>query len=307
MKALGVSPRHRIPTTNPRFRTAQGARNGSSGLNRMAESFTPSNIAAALDAIAETFDQSFTNSVAGGAQRRSVWRELDRCFSSGQRILELECGTGVDATHLATRGVEVWACEQSSKMLEVAHRRVVSSRLPAPVSLFPLAPEQISMLQDRGPFDGAFSDFGALNCVEDMAALGRSLASLLKPGAKVVLCMAGTCVAWEVILFLWHGRFRDAFRRLGRGPVHMRLTDDLYVACWYPSVRAVRRAFCPHFGLLRWRGVGVTIPPTYWEKHAKRFPKVMTLLAKLDPWLGRTPLVRALADHLLLTFEKAVF
>ena len=119
--------------------------------------------------------------------------------------------------------------------------------------------------------------------------------------------MAGTCVAWEVILFLWHGRFRDAFRRLGRGPVHMRLTDDLYVACWYPSVRAVRRAFCPHFGLLRWRGVGVTIPPTYWEKHAKRFPKVMTLLAKIDPWLGRTPLVRVLADHLLLTFEKAVF
>jgi len=61
-----------------------------------------------------------------------------------------------------------------------------------------------------------------------------------------VLCMAGTCVPWEVILYLWQRRFREAFRRFRRGPIHVRLVDDLFVACWYPSVRTLRRAFRPH-------------------------------------------------------------
>ena len=40
-------------------------------------------------------------SLIGRAQRRVVTKELDRIFHSGQRILELNCGTGVDALHLA--------------------------------------------------------------------------------------------------------------------------------------------------------------------------------------------------------------
>lgn len=73
----------------------------------MAADLTLSNTARALDAIAETYDEVFTNSVTGRAQRELVWRELDRCFHPQQRILELECATAVDATHLASRGVEV--------------------------------------------------------------------------------------------------------------------------------------------------------------------------------------------------------
>jgi len=188
-------------------------------------------------------------------------------------------------------------------MLKVARRRIDSLSLPVPVRLLP-ATEGISKFQEQGPFDGAFSGFGRLNCIEDIAGVGRALASLVKPGANVVLCMAGTCVAWEIILFLHHGRFREAFRRLKRGPVYVRLVDDMRVACWYPSVRNLQHAFQPHFRLLRWAGVGVVVPPSYLERQARRHPRVMNFLAKIDPWLGRIPLVRMFADHLLLTFEK---
>jgi hypothetical protein len=41
------------------------------------------------------------------------------------------------------------------------------------------------------------------------------------------------------------------------------------------------------------------------EYQAKRFPGIMRVLVTMDPWLGHTPWVRALADHLLLTFERA--
>lgn len=274
------------------------------GEESMAIISNPSNHITARDVLAKDYDRILPNSLVGRAQQESIWRELDRCFASGQRVLEIDCSTGVDAAHLAERGVSVWACEGSSRMLEAARRRINSAQLRAPVILLRLTVQGVSRLQHEAPFDGVFCNWGGLNCVEDIAAVSRSLATLLKPGAKVVLCMAGTCVAWEVIVCLRHLKFREAFHRLGCGPYYGRLAGDFFVPCWYPSVRAVRRALRPYFRLQRWRGVGVSIPPVFMERHAKRHPEVLRLLVKIDPWLGYAPLVRALADHLLLTFER---
>ena len=270
----------------------------------MATFSTLSSNVAARDALAKVYDQILPHSLVGRAQQDSVWRELDRCYLPGQRVIEIDSSTGVDATHLAERGVTVWACEGSSRMLEVARGRINSSHLRAPVKLICLTAQEIARLQDQGPFDGAYCNWGGLNCVEDLAAVGRNLAALLRPGAKAVLCMAGTCVGWEVVVCLRHFAFRAAFHRLRRGPYYGRLVDDFFVACWYPSVRAIRRSLRPYFRLLRWRGVGVAIPPVFLEHQAKRHPKVLNVLVKIDPWLGQTPLIRALADHLLLTFER---
>ncbi len=265
---------------------------------------TPPEAIAALDVIADTFDEAFTYSVVGRAQRDSVWREMDRCFQPGQRVIEIECSTGYDTSYLAARGVEVWACESSLRMLELARKRISTSSPRAPVHLWP-STEGFSCLREKGPFDGVLSNFGRLNCVEDVAAVGRELAGVLKPGATVVLCLAGKCVPWEIMLFLWRRRFRDAFRRFRRGPVYVKLAEGMDVACWYPSVRALRRALRPRFNLVRWSGIGVAVPPTYLENRAKMHPRTMNFLKKIDPWFGNIPLVRAMADHVLLVFEKA--
>jgi SAM-dependent methyltransferase len=264
----------------------------------------PTLTAEALDSIAESYDVTSANSVTIRTQRELIWRELDRSFLFGQRVIEHDCRTALDVVHLSARGVEMWACEESAGMLEIARRRVDSSTLHAPVHLHRLPTSEIAKLGDCGPFDGAFSNFGALNCVEDTAPVARSLAALLRPGGKVVLCIAGTCVAWEILLFLWKGRYREAFRRWRRGPVRVGVVGDLSVACWYPSIRAVRRAFQPYFRLTRWVGVGVALPPTYVEHFVARHPSLMDVLFKADPFLGRIPLVRSLADHLVLTFER---
>lgn len=258
---------------------------------------------APFDAVAGRYDDSFTTSRIGTAQRQQVWRELDHVFAPGQRILEINCGTGVDAAHLAARGVEVWACDSSPRMIEVARRRVASSRLSAEVHLHRLPTEQIQSLQPAVAFDGAFSNFGGLNCVEDLSAVARSLSSLLKPGGAAILCVMGRYVAWEMVWFALRGRLRQAGRRLGNQPVQVKL-GDASVACWYRSVRAIRLAFRPHFRLRRWKGVGISVPPSYLERQAAQFPRIMRVLERADPHLGRTPLARGLADHLLLTFEK---
>src|SRR5271154_7313270 len=103
-------------------------------------------IQAPFDALAEGYDHAFTFSNIGRAQRSAVWRELERTFRSGDRVLEIGCGTGVDACFLAERGVKVVACDSSSAMIEVAARRVREMAANA-VDLRLLAAEKLADMQ----------------------------------------------------------------------------------------------------------------------------------------------------------------
>ncbi|MDE3181169.1 MAG: methyltransferase domain-containing protein, partial [Acidobacteriota bacterium] len=200
---------------------------------------------APFDYIAETYDETFTNSLIGRAQRDAVWRELDRCFLPGQRILELNCGTGVDAVHLAKRGVEVLACDAAPRMIEVARRRLTRLGIENLIELRVMATERIPGLEGADPFDGALSNFGGLNCVEDLRPVARNLGRLLRPGATALLCMLGRSAAWEIAWHLAQGKPRKAFRRFQRGGAIGRLADGVTVRVHYPSVRAVARIFAP--------------------------------------------------------------
>ena len=259
---------------------------------------------APFDHVAESYDEVFTNSLLGRAQRDSVWEELDRCFRPGQRILELNCGTGVDAVHLGERGVEVLACDVAPRMIQVARRRTASQQASARVDFRVLATEEIAALAGEGPFDGVFSNFGGLNCVPDLSAVARDLAKLLAPGASALLCMAGRVVAWEIIWYLAHGKPRKALRRFRRGGTVGRLAEGVMVEVHYPSARTMVRLFAPHFRLLHLKGVGVTVPPSYLEPLAQRFPRVLRSLTAADRLLSRVPAIRASADHIVLEFQR---
>src|SRR5262249_48337301 len=147
-----------------------------------------------------------------------------------------------------------------------------------------------------------FSNFSGLNCVEDLAKVAQDLSRLLNPGARAVVCMIGRFVPWEIAWFVAHGDARRAFRRLRR--LEPASVDGHAVPVRYFSVREIRRAFSPGFHLLRKTGVGVAVPPSYMERWARRFPSATRMLARVDPVLGRMPMLRALGDCVLLTFAR---
>src|ERR1700678_515662 len=93
------------------------------------------------DLTAENYDSIFSETVIERVQRDAVWRELDKTFQPGMRILELNCGTGVDAAHLAARSVRVVACDLSSKMIDAARHRLSATGLDALVDFQVLATE----------------------------------------------------------------------------------------------------------------------------------------------------------------------
>jgi ubiquinone/menaquinone biosynthesis C-methylase UbiE len=255
------------------------------------------------DLTAENYDRIFSETVIGRVQRAAVWRELDRNFQSGMRILELNCGTGVDAAHLAARGVRVVACDLSSKMIDAARRRLRATSLNGLVDFRVLATEEVDSLAGDAPFDGAFSNFSGLNCVQDISQAARNLARLLKPSARTLLCMVGRFSLWEMAWHLAHGRPALALHSFRRTPT-THISAPGAVLIHYPSVSDMRRMFAPEFQLRGWKGIGVAVPPSCLEPLARMFPGVIGGLAKIDRYISRAPIFRSMGDCVLLQFER---
>jgi ubiquinone/menaquinone biosynthesis C-methylase UbiE len=258
---------------------------------------------APFDALAEGYDQGFTFSSIGRAQRSAVWRELRRTFKAGDRILEIGCGTGVDACYLAEVGAKVVACDSSAAMIQVAARRVREIGTHA-VDLRVLAAENLATLQHEAPFDGVFSNFGALNCVEDLQAVGENLGRLLKPGGTALLCFLGPACFWEVFWYLLKGKPGKAFRRWQSAGDMAELAPQSRVQVRYYGVRSLARIFAPSFQLRSWRGIGLFVPPSYVERVAKRFPTLLKLAEWADLPLARCPVIRGCSDHILVKLEQ---
>ncbi|HXY06614.1 MAG TPA: class I SAM-dependent methyltransferase [Terriglobales bacterium] len=259
---------------------------------------------APFDAVAVRYDETFTWSQIGRAQRASVWSELAKTFGPGDRILEIGCGTGVDACFLAERGVRVLACDSSSQMIAVTTRRIQDQGHQKLVQPLLLRAEDIATLRSGESFNGAFSNFGALNCVADLRRLACDLARLLQPGSVALLCWMGSCCLWELVWYLAQGNVDKAFRRWNRKGTRARLADGAFVDVYYSPVRLLARTFAPEFRLTSFQGIGVAVPPSYLEDWARRHPRLFRLCQRADSCMGRGVGVRALGDHVLVRLQR---
>jgi SAM-dependent methyltransferase len=261
--------------------------------------------ALAFDAVADRFDERFGPWRSVAAQRRAVRARLLALFPAGARVLEVGGGTGEDARWLAERGREVLLTDASPAMVRVAGAKLAPLGMPAPRAVAAESLDAPELLA-AGPFDGAFSNFAALNCVADLAPVGRALARLVRPGGRVALVLFGTCAPGEWVTQLARGgtdggRWRAAARRFARGDVAARL-GGRHFTVRYHRAADVRAALGPAFRPSGRRGVGVFVPPSAAEPWISGRPRLLAALEALDRAASR-PLA-ALGDHVLYEFER---
>ncbi len=255
-------------------------------------------MSAPFEALAAAYDERFTSTPIGQLMRQAVWRRCDARFAAGARVLEMNCGTGEDAVHLASRGVHVLATDAASAMVMRAGAKVERSRVQDRVTVRQLDWSGLESLA-AGDFDGALSNFGGLNCLARLDALRRPLAERLRPGAVALLCVMGPCVPWEWVWFLLRAQPRNAFRRLRRGGT-----------CWrgmtirYPSISALRQSLAPQFRMLRVSAVGALLPPPYAAVWMQRRPAWLQRLNRWERWFETVPPLPWLADHYLMELQR---
>ena len=257
---------------------------------------------AVFDRLAEAYDRTFTESLIGRAQRNAVWKRLLQTFQLNDNLLELNCGTGEDAFFLASHGISVFACDASQNMIACAEQRLAHMPSAPPITFCHLSTERIAELAPIQCFDGVFSNFSGLNCISDLASVAVNLSALVKPGDHLLLCLSTRICLMEILYYLLRLNPAKAFRRVrGRSEAAI---EGAPLTVFYPTLRAIRRAFSPHFRLRSRTGIGVAIPPSYLEPSVRRHPHLFRLLCTLETLLAGIPVLRTTGDHVLLCFQK---
>jgi SAM-dependent methyltransferase len=266
----------------------------------MASSKSPSAAAQAFDAIAEKFDERFTPWLSVAAQRRVVRGALATAFPPGARLLEIGGGTGEDALWLAQRGRQVLLTDASPLMVRIAAAKF--GDLPGARAEVCAAEDMADLASRIGtPFDGAFSNFAALNCVHDLQPFARGLAGLLRPGAPALLVVFGRHCPGEWLVETLRGRPRNAFRRIAAGDQPARLGGREFTVRYHRR-RDIERVMAPWFRPAGRLGVGVFVPPSAAEPWISRHPRLLQALETLDRGLAG-PLA-GLGDHILYRFVR---
>jgi SAM-dependent methyltransferase len=246
-----------------------------------------------FDTLAGDYDSSFTRSACGAALRALVWERLPAVFGGRDRILELGCGTGEDAVRLARAGHRVFATDASEEMIRIASMKAAAAGLTQRIEFQVLPMESLHTLPSGLAFDGVFSNFGALNCVADVPALARQLATRLAPQAPLLFVVMGRHVPWEWAWFLARGDRARAFRRLRKGGVAWR-----GLTIHYPTPKELARALAPHFETRRRASLGFVLPPSYAARWLDESPRTLAALTGIERLTGR--IGAGLADHFVL-------
>lgn len=261
----------------------------------------------AFDRLAPTYDV-LTSGEAFQLQRRQTQRLLARWVRSGFRVLEIGCGTGADTEFLALLGARIVACDPSEEMLSRTKRRLANAGVGDRVGILSCGlqdlPQFLDVLDHAEGFDAIVSNFGALNCVPSLEALGVIGRRHLRCGGAMAIGLIGRTCLWETAYFIARGdRTRAARRRSPRVEVPV---AGLNVPTFYHRTSDVAAALGDSFSCDAVIGVGVMVPPPYLETRWQQVPAIVRrAAARVDRVAGAWPLFNQLGDHTLTRWAKA--
>jgi ubiquinone/menaquinone biosynthesis C-methylase UbiE len=258
---------------------------------------------AVFDEVAKTYDLSFSNTEVGKRQRQEVWDFLEEKQSSKKHefVLEINCGTGIDARWWHEKGHEVIATDASEGMLTEAINRNQDNRIQFIQSAFHELNDKIK----HQKFSVIFSNFGGLNCIEEkqLHRLPKSLSLLLEEKGKLFLVIMGRKCLWEILYFSLKLDFKKAFRRFSTKGANANL-GKTSMHTWYYSPNEIKRLFGDDFRVLHQQPIGLFIPPSYLETFFHKRKNVLNFLSTLEKILGKFPFLSDFGDHYIITLEK---
>lgn len=252
------------------------------------------------------------NVMARWARKRSL-SVLLKAFKPGDRVLEIGCGTGIEAVFLARRGIQVVATDAAPGMIAAVSAKLAEGGsahdLEGMIEPVLCPAQDLADLVTRygeSAFDGVYSSMGPLNCIPDLQPVADALTKLVRPGGRVVLGLLNRYCAWET---LWYARALQpklAFRRWGGEAEATSRADwqEEKFTCYYWNRSVIERAFEPNFRVAKREGLPWLMPPLYLDGLIKRAPRLFKVLSKMDRRFAHVWPAYDIGDHLLIQFER---
>jgi ubiquinone/menaquinone biosynthesis C-methylase UbiE len=259
-----------------------------------------------FDTAAEVYDSEFTFSLIGRAQRKIVHGYLEDNLDKEKihYVLELNCGTGEDAVFFAKKGFDVLATDVSEEMLKTTGDKIKSAGLENKICIRKLDINDLPGENFEKKFDLIFSNFGGINCIgkNTLDELTSSFRKILNPSGRVILIVLPSICLWEIIYFLFKGKFKEAFRRRRRSGLEVKIKDEKVTAYYYPP-KELAKIFAPNFKIINLKPVGFFIPPSYMNNYFNKREKSFGILNKLEGYIKNRSSLSSLSDHFLIDMQ----
>jgi ubiquinone/menaquinone biosynthesis C-methylase UbiE len=265
------------------------------------------NKASTFDVLAGAYDTGFVESLTGSAQRRITYKWLRPMLASkpNMQLLEINCGTGVDAFWMAQKGHTVTATDASPAMIERAQRKAIVTPAPNKPVFQTCAFDQLHTTFRGRLFDGIVSNFAGLNCVAPaaMTGLAKQFYQLLKPGGYFAVVLFGKHCLWETMYYLLKAQPHHAFRRWTNKKIMVSLTPQVQQPVYYYSIKAFAQLMAP-LQLIEKKPVGLCIPPSWMEGYMQQHRRLYQTLVQWEDKTGNASFATSLADHAFMLFKK---
>jgi ubiquinone/menaquinone biosynthesis C-methylase UbiE len=264
--------------------------------------------AEAFDSVAPTYDGPQGNNDLIQRMRDIVWRQIDELLPPAPaELIDLGCGTGIDAQHFAELGHHVVATDWSPAMVERAAARgaVVS---PGSIEAVHAGSQELATLfpDHAARFHMAYSNFGPLNCIPDLSETAHSLAALMRPGGYALFTVIGRWCPWEMAHYARKRRWKRLKVRFDQQitPVGM---NGHTIWTRYHTPKEFAQEWIGTAGeweLVRYEGLSTFVPPPYLTSMHDNHPALFERMAKLDAATCTWPVLRNLGDHFLIVLRR---
>lgn len=259
--------------------------------------------AKAFSAQSAIFDEIYSGNTIVNYKRDRVRAHMMQYLKPNAAILELNSGTGEDATFFAGKGHRLHATDIAEGMQHKLREKAAHYNLQHLISTELCSFTQLEGLQNRGPYDHVFSNFAGLNCTGDLDKVLLSLPDLLNTNGVVTLVVLPKFCLWESLL-IFKGKFKTATRRwFSKNGVKAHVEGTCFM-CFYYDPSFIVNTLKGSFDVLAAEGLCTIVPPSYIEHFAEKYPKAYNWLKKKEERYRFSRPWRFIGDYYIISLRK---
>ncbi|MBI3006617.1 MAG: class I SAM-dependent methyltransferase [Ignavibacteriales bacterium] len=254
----------------------------------------------AFDNIAEIFDETFENEITKRF-REKIYYQIQSVIPPGSSVLDINCGTGIDALELARRGYDVTGLDIAPKM--IARAKAKAERESVMGTRFLVCSFEQLAETTKGASDLVLSNFGGLNCIQKIAPVAQQIASVTKPGGYFLATVMPPICLWEIVSGLVRLNAHTAFRRLRRNTPATGFRGKSFTVYYHP-LKKFLSTFSPWFESIRGVGFSIISPPPHGTKFRENWRPLSQWLEQSEDSIATLPLLRSVGDHYMVLLKR---
>lgn len=234
-------------------------------------------------------------------------RVRDFCMKTyipGQKILELNGGSGLDAVFFANKGLHVTSTDVAPGMVESLAGKIQKYQLQERIASHKVSFEEIPAMFKEQAFDHIFSNFGGLNCVKSPWEVLLSVMPLLKEGGTVTAVVMPP-VSWWEIFFILKGNTKLALRRWSPKGTIAHVEGSYFRVYYFRPSKTIKK-LKHKLRLINLFSLGCLMPPPSYQNFAEKFPKLFALSGKIESVICRWYPFSRCGDYVVLQWTKSI-